>query len=232
MFSATAARNAQLTATVNALPPFLSQLRTTLGRLNTTLGLADPSLGALRPVAPLLKPALSNVIALSGPAIKLLHEAPSLLDADGGAAGDHALPDRVQARRRRLVPAAQLAPMIELRRPLQPRAASAMASLAADLQGTTRRQHHDRQRAYLRGDRASTASRSFGQSVREPTNRNNTYYSPGELSNLATGLFSANCANTANTSQVPLVISNVPCKVQPPYPWGSTAPTTPATTRT
>src|SRR2546421_8986574 len=58
VLSATASRNRDLTATVDALPPFLSELRTTLGTLNTTLGIARPSLQALKPAAPLLKPAL------------------------------------------------------------------------------------------------------------------------------------------------------------------------------
>src|SRR5947209_9331579 len=75
VLSATAARNPALTATVNAMPPFLAQLRTTLTTLNGTLGIARPSLAALRPVAPLLTPALSELVNLSGPAVRLLHQA-------------------------------------------------------------------------------------------------------------------------------------------------------------
>src|SRR5437763_10625845 len=81
VLSATAARPSALTATVNAMPPFLAQLRATLSTLNGTLGIARPSLAALRPVAPLLTPALSELVNLSGPAVRLLHQAPSLISA-------------------------------------------------------------------------------------------------------------------------------------------------------
>src|SRR5437588_187540 len=79
LFGATAARNAALAATVDALPPFLAQLRSTLGQVNTTLAVAKPSLDALLPAAPKLQPALSDLISLSGPTIDLLHRAPRLL---------------------------------------------------------------------------------------------------------------------------------------------------------
>ena len=102
VFAATAAENASLTATVNALVPFDAQLRTTLLSLNTTLGIAKPTLAVLRPVAPLLPPALSAVIQLSGPATALLREAPSLFAAANvGVACDHPLQRGVQAGRGR-----------------------------------------------------------------------------------------------------------------------------------
>ena len=69
VLSATAARNRELTALVRALPPFLGQLRPTLRVLDTTGRHAAPTLAALRPAAPLLRPALSELIALS-PAIR------------------------------------------------------------------------------------------------------------------------------------------------------------------
>ena len=87
VLSSTAARNVALSATVDALPPFLTRLRSTLRVLDGTLTLAKPSLDALEPVAPLLTPALHSLIGLSGPAVMLLHEAPSLIGAS-----DRALP--------------------------------------------------------------------------------------------------------------------------------------------
>ena len=70
VLAATAARNAALTATVDALPPFLTQLRSTLSTLSTTLTFAKPTLADLLPVGPLLNPALTDVIRLSDPAIR------------------------------------------------------------------------------------------------------------------------------------------------------------------
>jgi hypothetical protein len=81
---------------------------------------------------------------------------------------------------------------------------------------------------YLRAVIGLNSESVFGQSIREPSNRNNTYYSPGELANVGNvGLYSASCSNTANNAQIPLLNKNVPCRVQPAFHWGSHAPTTP-----
>ena len=57
--------------------------------------------------------------------------------------------------------------------------------------------------------------------MREPTNRSNAYYSPGELSKLSDGgLLAGSCANTGNKSQSGSVFPNVPCRVQPGFRWG------------
>jgi phospholipid/cholesterol/gamma-HCH transport system substrate-binding protein len=229
VFSTTALRNTELTATVNALPPFLRELRTTLGTLNTTLGIAKPSLAALRPVAPLLTPALSDVIQLSGPTVKLLHEAPSLLKA-----ADAALPSiarfstafkpAVDA----ILPAArEVAPIITFLALYRQELVTAMANLAADMQGSAPAGTLSGSARYLRAAAEIGRESLFGQSVREPTNRDNTYFSPGELANIARGgLLSANCNNTGNVSQVPLMFGNVRCKQQPAFDWGNGIPST------
>ena len=67
MLASTAARNAALSATVDALPPFLARLRSTLRVLDGTLGLAKPSLDALEPVAPLLTPGPARPDPAVGP---------------------------------------------------------------------------------------------------------------------------------------------------------------------
>ena len=60
----------------------------------------------------------------------------------------------------------------------------------------------------------------FGHSVREPTNRSNTYFSPGELTNLSRGgLLAASCASAGNRSQSGFGFKNVPCRVQPGFRW-------------
>src|SRR5207237_7772720 len=79
VLSATAARNRALAATVDALPPFLSQLHGTLRSADMSLRLGKPSVTALLPVAPLLRPVLSDVISLEPAAVALLHAAPRLL---------------------------------------------------------------------------------------------------------------------------------------------------------
>lgn len=231
VLSATAQRDTALRSTVNALPPFLTELRTTLGTLNTSLGLAKPSLAALRPVAPLVKPALSELIQLSGPAIKLLNEAPGLLnDADKALPAITRFTSAFHPALKVILPAAQqLAPVIAFVSVYKRELTSAMALLAADLQATAPAGTPSGSAHYLRAAISLSNESIFGQSIREPNNRSNAYYAPGELDNLANGLYSASCANTSNKSQVPIpaLNANVPCKVQPPFNWGSNAPSTP-----
>lgn len=222
VLSTTAARNAALSATVDALPPFLGELRTTLGTLNTTLGVAKPSLDALRPVAPLLTPALQEVIALSGPAISLLHRAPGLIDAS-----ERALPAITRFSRAfkpaidTILPAAQqLAPVISMIGLYNKELVTAMANLTAALEATAPAHTPSGTAHYLRAVSMISNESIYGQSVREPTNRDNTYFAPGELANVARGgLLSGSCANTSNRAQVPGG-KNVPCRVQPPFRWG------------
>jgi phospholipid/cholesterol/gamma-HCH transport system substrate-binding protein len=223
VLSATAQRNTALTATVNALPPFLTELRTTLGSLNTTLGIAAPSLRALRPVAPLLTPALRELTAVSGPALHLLHVAPPVLTAAQRAlpvvaSFTNAFRPTVNA----LLPAAeQIVPVINFIAQHRGELVTAMANLGADLEATAPANTVAGTASYLRAISGLSSESVFGQSIREPTNRNNTYYSPGEQVNLGTGgLLSANCGNTQNVAQVPLLAANVPCRLQAAYPWG------------
>ena len=96
-----------------------------------------------------------------------------------------------------------------------------MANLAADLQGTAPAAVPGGSANYLRAVSAVGRESLFGQSTRDPTTRSNTYFSPGELANLASGLFASSCSNTGNTSQVPLPFGNVPCKVQSAFAWGN-----------
>ncbi|HSO99190.1 MAG TPA: MCE family protein [Solirubrobacteraceae bacterium] len=226
VLATTAGRNTALTATVNALPPFLAQLRTTLGTLNTTLGIARPTLAALRPVAPLLTPTLREVVTLSGPATRLLHEAPRLL-ADAGLAlpaitrftnAFHPAIDQI-------VPAArEVVPIINLMSDYRQELVAAMSNLGADLEATAPANTTSGKAHYLRAISSLGRESIFGQAVREPTTRSNPYFSPGELANMGRGLYAATCANTGNSSQVPIGFGNVPCRVQPKFHWGNGIP--------
>ena len=101
---------------------------------------------------------------------------------------------------------------------------AAMANLAADLEASAPAATPTGRTNYLRAITTIGRESVYGQSVREPTVRNNTYFSPGELSRLGQGLYSATCSNAGNVSQVPLVFGNVPCLVQPPFHWGHGIP--------
>lgn len=223
VLSATAARNAALRATLDALPPFLTQLRATMHTVDGTLRVARPSLDALAPVAALVAPALRDVIRLSGPAVALLHAAPGLISA-----ADLALPavQRFSAAFRPavdvLLPAVrEVAPLISYVAVYRRELVTAMADLAATLEARAPANTPSGTASYLRAISMVTNESAYGQTVREPSNRNNTYFAPGELANVAHGgLQSASCANTSDPAQVPVGATNVPCRVQPPFAWG------------
>ena len=122
-----------------------------------------------------------------------------------------------------LLPAAQeVAPIISLIGLYRQELVAAMANLAADLQATAPAATTTGSASYLRSIQMLGPESLYGQTVREPTNRDNSYYAPGELSNLNVGgLKSANCNNVHNPSQALLLFGNVPCKVQPPFNWGN-----------
>ena len=227
VLSATAARDTALRATVNSLPPFLGQLRTTLGTLSGTLRIAKPSLDSLRPVAGLLTPALTELIALSGPAISLLHQAPALLhDAIVALPSITSFTKAFHPAIDALLPAAQqLAPVIGFVGVYHKELVAAMGNLAADLEASAPAAVNgfpDRpgQASYLRAISLIANETVYGQTKRNPMNRDNTYFAPGELANVGSGgLLSANCNNIHNPSQVPNLFKNVPCRQQPKFNW-------------
>jgi phospholipid/cholesterol/gamma-HCH transport system substrate-binding protein len=227
VLSATAARNAALSSTVNELPPFLSRLRVTLGELGTTLFLARPSVENLRQAAPLLRPALREVITLSGPALALLRGAPRLLhDALVALPAITRFNRAFRPALDTLLPAVrQITPMISFVADYRTELVTAMSNLSANLEAVAPAQTGgwpDRpgKASYLRAVSVVGNETPFGQSVREPTNRDNANFAPGELANLARGLLSASCANAHNPSQSHFGFGNVPCRVQPGFSWG------------
>ncbi|MDQ6834836.1 MAG: MCE family protein [Actinomycetota bacterium] len=223
VFGATAARNRALAAAIDALPPFLGRLRTTLASLGTTLGYARPSLTALAPVAPLLRPALRDLIALSVPAVTVLHAAPGLIaDADRALPAVSRFASAFKPAVDALLPAArELAPIISFVAEYRQELVTTMANLAAVLEATSRANTASGRASYIRAISMVGSESPFGQSVREPSSRHNAYFSPGELANVARGgLLSSDCGNAHNASQVPFGQANVPCRVQPAFGWG------------
>lgn len=226
VFSATAERNSALAASVDALPPFLAQLRSTLGTVNKTLVVAKPSLDALLPAAPKLQPALADLISLSGPTIDLLHRAPRLLQDSIVALPyitrfNTAFHPTLDA----LVPALkQIAPMIAYVGLYQRELITAMSNLAAGLQATAPASTPSGSAGYQRSLAIIGNETPFGQSIREPTNRSNSYFAPGELTYIGRGgLLSANCDNTGNPSQSGFGFPTVPCRPQPGFRWNGLA---------
>jgi hypothetical protein len=191
--------------------------------VRTSLGIAKPSLDALLPAAPRLAPTLRGLISLSGPALRLLHAAPRLLDDAVVALPaierfNRAFHPALDA----LLPAVrQVSPIINFIGLYKTELVTAMANLAASLEGTAPANVAGGSTHYLRSLAIVGNESIFGETTREPTNRSNTYFSPGELANVAKGgLLSASCANTSNRSQSGFGFKNVPCRVQPGFRWG------------
>jgi phospholipid/cholesterol/gamma-HCH transport system substrate-binding protein len=221
VLSATARRNSALTATVDSLPPFLAQLRITLRSLNATLGIARPSLAALRPVAPLLAPALRELSSVLGPARRIIAAAPALLRDSRLALP--AIARFMTAFRPAvdvLLPAAQqIVPIIDYVYVDHQNVVAAMANLAAVMQASAPADTPSGRAHYLRALVSLGNDSAFGAATRDPTERNNTYYAPGELNDLAHGLKSATCQG-AGSGPGRLGLRNVDCRVQGGFPWG------------
>lgn len=225
VLSATAQRDAALRATVDGLPPFLAQLRSTLTTLNGTLAIARPTLAVIKSSAPLVRPALAELVALAPPALLLLHQAPGLLRLAVEALPSisrftlafNGVLEPLLAAARQVVPAISV---IELHsREVQ----AAFANLPADLNasapaanGVTR---------YIRSSLTLNGEGLFGQFQRPASNRHNPYVAPGGLASLGKGgLLSSDCANLGNVSVLGLLSTgNVPCRLQPRFPWPANA---------
>ncbi len=222
VFRATSAVNTKLTATVNAFPPFLTQLRTTLVKLNTTLGLAKPSLNALKPVTPLLRPALADLTSLSGPLVSLLRQAPSVLrEADDVQPEITTFTKDLIPAANALLPAAQqLVPVINIVADYRSQLVLGMTDLAAILNAQTSANTTSDSLGvptgtakYLRQVLTLGPDSLFGQTTRSPAERTNTYFAPGALASVGTsGEAAASCAGAGS--------GNVPCKLQSAYAWG------------
>jgi phospholipid/cholesterol/gamma-HCH transport system substrate-binding protein len=220
VFASTSANAAALRGTVNGLTPFLSQLRSTLHALKGTVKLAAGPVHQIRLDEPLVAPALRELAAGSRPAASLLRAAPPVLRA-----GVAALPaiasfaGQLRPTLDAILPATQqIVPMIDFIKGYKEELVAAMANLAATLQGTVTPGGSDR---YIPALLTLGSDSLFGAQSRDPTIRNNTYPSPGELASISGGeLLAASCANTRNPSQTLLPFPNVPCKQQPAFDWG------------
>jgi virulence factor Mce-like protein len=217
-FSATAARSRQLTATVRALPPFLTALRGSLSAVDHTTGLAGPSLAALRPAAPLLRPALHELTVLAPPLRALLAELGRFDDTAQVAlpAATHLI-GALQPFTDALLPAAkQVVPVIDLLLAYQREVVATAANVGAASQATGP-SDLGTPLHYLRTLLPTTNESFVGAPQRLASNRHNPYFAPGGLAAIgAGGLFASDCRNTSNPQTIPVFGGGTPpCRVQP-----------------
>jgi virulence factor Mce-like protein len=226
VLSTTAARNRDLTATVDELAPLMPRLRATLSDVHRALTVADPTLRTLIPVAPLLAPTLSALTALGPPARALLREALGLIDS-----AHVALPLLTRVGRtlpsvlKIVVPVGeQLAPMVSLASRYTPALLSTMANLAA-VPSASAPGADGKPLRYVRAEPVFSNELIYGQTTRPSTQRQNADPAPDELADIAHGgLKASNCDNAKNGLSLPPIGTGAPpCVLQPEWMFNGVA---------
>jgi virulence factor Mce-like protein len=222
VLSATAARDRGLTDTVRALPPFLGELRTTLRVVDRTAQHAAPTLAALRPVAGLVRPALSQLIALAPGIRGLMHDTAPIIDLSVRALpavtrlvdGFRPFIDELDATARQVTPA------VDLTRLYGPTVSTVFANLGAAYQAKTSLADGTLIH-YLRTVFVFSNETPVGAAQRPGSNRHNAYPAPGALGGVGRGGISASdCRNAGNPTPPPG--TGPPCRLQPPLAFGPT----------
>ncbi len=195
--SATASQSANLTATIDATPPLLNELRLTSGAVETTAVKAGPTLREFRPVAPLVEPALRAVRDSSPDVTALLDDFDKLLPvARRGLPAASRFTSALTPLMDVLGPAArQVTPVTAYMAQYRKELVATMANVSASTLGKSPATN-GKMLPYLRtllplGPEALVA---YGK--RLPTNRHNAYRAPGALADLLGGLTASNCAGT------------------------------------
>jgi hypothetical protein len=222
VLATTAARNRDVTATVNALPSFLGDLRRALIAYRGTAATLRPALHRLRALAPGLRDSLVATSQLTPQLAALFRELPGVMHA--AARGLPASTRALRAARPLvdvLYPAGRnLLPFFNLAAAYRRDVAAAVAKGAASTEATTPSANGGRTH-YIRVMLPFLNEDAFGFGQRSPTNRHNPYPQPGSLSDIARGGLRAwDCDNTGN----PLVFPPLgvgagppPCRTQQPW---------------
>ena len=222
VFSATAARDRALTATVRELPPFLADLRAALVAAEGTAVEAAPTLRTLRPAARGLRPALEET-GLLAPELEALFK--SLRPIQVAARTGLPAFDRIVDSAPPLLDATyratrELVPVLELLNLNRSDIVAAFANLAsasnASTPGVDGRPIH-----YLRNLVPLNSESPLGQAQRLASNRHNAYLAPGgQEGHLRGGLRAFDCRNLSNPQTVPIAppaTGAPPCLVQAPW---------------
>ncbi|MEA2663748.1 MAG: phospholipid/cholesterol/gamma-HCH transport system substrate-binding protein [Candidatus Eremiobacteraeota bacterium] len=222
VFSATAARNRELTETTRALPGFLAELRATLVEVERTSAVAAPTLHELRPVAPLVRPGLAEASRLAPQLEGLFRGLPPVMRA--ARTGLPAAADIVDSSRPLLDviyrAARDLTPALEYFNAYRRDIASAFANVAASTNAYTTAPDGTAQH-YLRVLIPANSESPVGYTQRLGTNRHNPYLAPNAQENyLHGGLRAFDCRNLGNPQTFPIfppATGAPPCLVQAPW---------------
>jgi hypothetical protein len=219
LFATTAARDADLRRTFRLLPTFLDELRPTLSVARATAADAAPVVHALAPAAPRLQPVLHDTIALTPDLQALLRETSPLISAAGpGLPAATRTVRAAPALIHELEPLARdLRPTVDFLGLYKREVMQSWMNVAAATQATFQNPGAAKPLHYLRVLIPVTTEAFVSQGKRFASNRHNSYFAPGGLAKLATGLEALDCANTSNPQPLPVIGSAPPCKAQAPF---------------
>lgn len=222
VLSATASRDRDLTATIEAMPAFLSRLRSSLTEAEAAAADAAPTLSALRPVAPLVRPALDELSGLVRNVVPLSREIGPVIDnAKRGLPSATRVVEAAGPLLDQLNPAGrELVPSLRYIGAFRKDMVASLANVAAASQATTTQPGGKRQH-YLRILPPFLSDVVLGYDQRLASNRANPYREPGGPGELATGgLSSFSCANTANPQITPALGGTPRCVQAKPWSFG------------
>jgi phospholipid/cholesterol/gamma-HCH transport system substrate-binding protein len=218
VFSATAARNREITQTVTILPTFLRELRQTLRSVDGLTTDLKPVLADLRPAVPFIQPALRDSIPLADEIKRVSIEInPVISSAFKGLPALTKVVTTAKPAVDVLYPAGrELVPVVQLLGLYKKDIVASLANVSSATEGTLPRPGGSIH--YLRALAVITNELIQGIGPRPNTNRHNAYLQPGGLAGVFTqGPTSSDCRNTANAAPVPQLGGAPPCRVAGGY---------------
>ncbi|MGE4426648.1 MAG: MlaD family protein [Solirubrobacteraceae bacterium] len=215
----TAGRGRELTATLNALPGFLGDLRVTARRLDGATGDLDRAVRSLEPTAPLLRPALVALRDDTHGTQRLFRRLPGLFRATDKALPalrrtlDETLPGLPQVH----MASRQLLPFVQLSSASRDAFVANFANVTATMNGRMVVPGGGLGQ-YAGGMLTAWNEIVGGWTKKLPTHRSNPYPRPGQTDNIAKGGLEAyDCRHLGNALILPAFGGAPACKVQGPW---------------
>lgn len=224
----TASRQASLTQTIRALPPFMAGLRRFSARTEALSRTAGPATRILRPVAPLLAPGLRAGRLLAPDLAATLRSLDTTITVSKTAvpALSQLLRDAAPAFRAIDPAGRELVPVLRTLEDYRTDIVSSVSNTAAATNATTPRPGGP-PKHYLRTLLEINNEVLFGQPLRGGSHRENAYLPPGGLSPMLTGgtIRSISCEDMSKPDAVIAIGSGAPpCLQQQPYSIGGGPP--------
>ncbi|MCK9248014.1 MAG: MCE family protein [Solirubrobacteraceae bacterium] len=219
VLATTAGRERDLSATLDALPGFLGDLRVTARRLDGATGDLNRAVRSLKPTAPLLRPALVALRDDTHQTQKLFSNLPGLFRTANKAlpALRRTLDDTLPALPTIHMASRQLLPLVQLSSVSRDAFVANFANVTATMNG--RMVVPGGGLGQYAGGMLTAWNEILGGWVKKlPTHRSNPYPRPGQTDNIAKGGLEAyDCRHLGNPLILPAFGGAPACKVQGPW---------------